>query len=256
MLTNGLPQALSSIARNIGWIALASSPSASASAGGSATNETIVAYGSELYFPVSRDVQSLLSLDTANEEEVDAAFAGPPSGQVRQRRYDAHTPAGLQQFFHHHARGSVVGIATESRDELMRLSRGEITIAAGDTALHAVVRTIPAGTLQKVEKPFKGWYIRRPPAIVRSVYPAVTSGRAIASVTHLQPDGSRSPVLVAMHQNRHSYSVDNGNSWTPTGAIHDPAAQDARARAWSQFFGNRAARARALQSQASQGHGG
>lgn len=256
MLTTGLPQALSSIARNLGWIPLASSASASAPAGRNTTSETIVAHGGELYFPVSRDVQMLLSLDTASEQEVDAAFAGPPSGRVRERRYDAHTPAGLQQFFHHHALGSVLGIANESRDELMRLSRGEITIAAGDAALHTVVRTIPAGTLQKVEKPFKGWYIRRPPATVRSIYPAVTSGRAIASVTHLQPDGSRSPVLVALHENRHSYSVDNGNSWTPTGAIHDAAAQDARARAWSQFFGNRAARARTLQSQANQGHGG
>ena len=256
MLTNGLPQALSSIARNLGWIALASSPSTSASTGANPTTETIAAYGDDLYFPVSRDVQMLLSLDMASAEEVDAAFAGPPSGHVRERRYDAHTPAGLQRFFHHHALNSVLGIANENRDELMRLSRGEITIAAGDAALQTVVRTIPAGTLQKVEKPFKGWYIRRPPATVRSIYPAAASGRAIASVTHLQPDGSRRPVLVALHENRHSYSVDNGNSWMPTGAIHDASAQAARANAWSQFFSNRAARARTLQSQANKGHGG
>ena len=269
MLTNGLPQALSSGIRNLGWILPASTAStASTASNANGENETVdapVSFQGALYFPVSENLQRLLALDTATEKEVDAAFAGAAlekrdaelrSTRVRVRRYNAHTPEGLQYFFRHHASGSVLGIAKEHRDELARLSRGEITIAAGDAALHTVVRTIPAGTLQKDSARFRGWYVKPLPPTWHSVYPTVASGRKITSVTHMQADGSRKPVQVAIHDNRHSYSLDKGLTWTPTGAIHDQAAQDARAAAWSQFFNNRANRARTLQSEANKGHGG
>jgi len=275
MLRNGLLQALTPTVPNLGWAPPATATThASANAitnattdstGARAPADNIVAYRGRRYFPVSHDLQRLLSLETAGQDEIDAAFAGAArekrdagadSAPTRVRRYDAHTPSGLQHFFRHHARGSVLGIANENWEELMRLSRGEVTIAAGDAALHDVVRTLPAGTLAKERQSFNGWYVKRRPTTWHCVYPPVASGRSVASVTQLQADGSRKPVLVAVHANRHSYSLDRGRTWHPTGALHNQAAQDARADAWSRFFADRLERARTMQSQSSSGYGG
>lgn len=267
MLINRLTQAFSSLAGNFAGALSASvaSNAAGVNATSASSARSIVAHDGKVYFPASTDMQRLLSLDTASADEVDAAFAGAArqANELRQaptlariRRNHAGGQHEVQNFFAHDAASSVLGVATENRDELMRLARGEITIAAGNAALLKAVKVIPAGTLEKDFQRFRGWHVKKRPTTWHSVYPQVASGRRIASVTQLQADGTRKPVQVAVHANRHSYSLDGGLSWTPTGAVHGSVSEMARASAWARFFTGREERARTMQLESHKGHGG
>ena len=141
-----------------------------------------------------------------------------------------------QAYFTQVAPTVVRGVGSRVFDEISELSRGEIVVTGDTDALVKTVRTVPAGRLSRNWSPPRGFYVKPTRPTYRAVYPENGWGQTLKNIWHQQADGNRTLVLVGLMSGVHSYSIDRGASWEPTGAAHSPALEASRADAWREFL--------------------
>ncbi|WPB57827.1 hypothetical protein [Xylophilus sp. GOD-11R] len=170
--------------------------------------------------------------------------------------------ADARRFFARQAPRVLVGgrtptIAHDVRD----LVDGHVVIRARDEdQLRALLRHVPPGTL--TERPLAlGYFIvpRGPTFDVR--YPARGWRRTIHEVSWARnPDNAADRVTVmvatAGEPPRHSYSLDQGLTWRPTGAPNVPALGAELANLWAGYLAERQDRYGQDAREAIGGHGG
>ncbi|QHI97891.1 hypothetical protein GT347_07715 [Xylophilus rhododendri] len=123
--------------------------------------------------------------------------------------------------------------------DLFQLLKGNIVFVCQREELAANLRTIPAGTLRRIDAVVAHLPGRttRPRYALR--YPDRASGTTIDDVYWRDEQGTTRRVAVVRYQGRHSFLIDGETVWQPTGGGTGAVLEDMRAEAWRSFLAQR-----------------
>ncbi|QHI96651.1 hypothetical protein GT347_00765 [Xylophilus rhododendri] len=115
--------------------------------------------------------------------------------------------------------------------DLLRFTQGHIVIQPAKIALLTVVRNLPAGRMRPyVDK--QG----RPRQREYAEYPFTGWRQSLKAIWLELPDGSQITVDVAVHQGRHSFTLNGGQTWHASGVETGPALEALRADFWRELL--------------------
>jgi hypothetical protein len=169
-------------------------------------------------------------------------------GQAQQQAFIAQS----KQFFASVSAPVVDGVSRKHRvlgaadNELIgpRVSAflgGTIVFRCTEAELSEYLQMIPAGKVWRSDfigaHRSIGTLVVHPP--YTAIYPNRASGTTIHDVRWQDPAGATRQVIVANRQNVHSFSLDAGYHWHPTGGPTSDAIDDLRADPWRQLLADR-----------------
>ena len=141
--------------------------------------------------------------------------------------------------------------------EVRAFLAGTVVFRCGEAELIEHLRMVPAGRLKRTSTLHFSWYLGVTVQPAHDVfYPDRASGTTIKQLMWLNLAGVSKRVSVANWEGAHSYSLDDGRTWRPTGARTSPALDDLRADGWKRLMADRWHAHKEGASQASQGTGG
>jgi len=151
-------------------------------------------------------------------------------------------------FLMHQARDRIVGGAARPvRDDVSALVSGNVVITAPDeAALRAVLVHMPVGSLVMNAAKNFGYFLKRKPETYYATYPPRGWRQTIHEI-HWRPDPTQPDkqtlALLSLHGTPPvpSYSLDEGVTWKPTGAVHAPALTQKLANLWANYMTSRQA---------------
>jgi hypothetical protein len=119
------------------------------------------------------------------------------------------------------------------------LRGGTVVFRCAENELFEHLRMIPSGLLTQASTQLHwvGGKVVRPPSV--ATYPDRGSGTTIKRVQWQNAAGETRPVIVNNWNGVHSFSLDAGNSWRPTGGLASAAFDDLRADGWRQLMADR-----------------
>jgi hypothetical protein len=133
---------------------------------------------------------------------------------------------------------------------------GTVIFRCTENELFENLRMIPAGQLKQASTQLH-WVsgkVVSPPSV--ATYPERGSGTTINRVQWQTAAGVTRSVIVANWKGVHSFSLDAGNNWRPTGALTSAVLDDLRADGWRQLMADRWHAHRKAASAAWKGAGG
>jgi len=190
--------------------------------------------------PVVSHVQTLRRLQNAHDREIYGGLLGRFMSSIQAT---ARTDADFQP---HPDAVRVLGAPANEREgpDVRNLLGGNVVLVGSPLGLVQALRLVPAGHLRRVPLP-------RPHIPVASlanrryeaVYPNRGSGttlRTISWIDSTAPAATEARTVQVSLVNRvHSYSLDWGVTWQPTGGPHSASLGDMRADAWRQMLADR-----------------
>ena len=175
--------------------------------------------------------QPLVDLLPDRDVLVQSAWEWGHSGELEMATRDSKT------FFDHWALYSVRRAIPRVEDPIQKAAfkRGEVVIMGEKEQMLMAIRTMPAGriTPDSTRDPVAGLPA---PKTFHTVYPERGWHHGLKAVWHQRLNGDMTPVMVAVHDDQHSFSLDRGRNWIPSGAPHSPAIEAMRTEAWKNFL--------------------